>query len=127
MVTAWWRGVGPAHNIFVVESFIDELAHAAKQDPHAFRRSLLAKNPRALGVLDLAAEKAGWGGPLPQGVGRGVMLQFAFGSYLLVVCEVQVPRAARSGCAASSRRWIAGRRSIPISSGRRSWAASSSA
>jgi isoquinoline 1-oxidoreductase beta subunit len=95
LVTAWWRGVGPAHNIFVVESFIDELAYAAKQDPHAFRRSLLAKNPRALRVLDLAAEKAGWGGPLPQGVARGIMVQFAFGSYLSVVCEVQVTEGSQ--------------------------------
>jgi isoquinoline 1-oxidoreductase beta subunit len=90
VVTAWWRGVGPAHNIFVVESVIDELAAAAKQDPVAFRRALLQKNPRALGVLNLAAEKSGWGSPLPKGVGRGVMLQYAFGSYLSVVCEAAV-------------------------------------
>ena len=90
VVTAWWRGVGPAANIFVVESFIDELAAAAKRDPVAFRRALLQKNPRALGVLELAAEKAGWGGALPKNVGRGVMVQFAFGSYLSVVCEVEV-------------------------------------
>jgi isoquinoline 1-oxidoreductase beta subunit len=89
VVTAWWRGVGPAHNIFVVESFIDELAVAAKRDPVAFRRSLLQKNPRALGVLELAAEKSGWGDALPKNVGRGVMVQFAFGSYLSVVCEVE--------------------------------------
>ncbi|HEY4173203.1 MAG TPA: molybdopterin cofactor-binding domain-containing protein, partial [Rhodopila sp.] len=95
LVTAWWRGVGPAHNIFVVESFVDELAYAAKQDPHTFRRSLLGKNPRALKVLDLAAEKAGWGSPLPQGVGRGIMVQFAFGSYLSVVCEVQVTEGSQ--------------------------------
>ena len=88
--TAFWRGVGPTHNIFVVESFMDELAHAAKQDPVAYRRKLLARNPRALGVLNLAAEKAGWGTPLPAGRGRGISLQFAFGSYLSEVAEVEV-------------------------------------
>jgi isoquinoline 1-oxidoreductase subunit beta len=90
VVTAWWRGVGPAHNIFVVESVIDELAYAAKQDPVGFRRKLLANNPRTLKVLDLAAEKSGWGAPLPQGVGRGVMVENAFGSFLSVVCEAEV-------------------------------------
>jgi len=94
VVTAWWRGVGPAPNIFVVESFVDELAAAAKRDPVAFRRSLLHKNPRALGVLELAAEKSGWGSPLPKNVGRGVMVQFAFGSFLSVVCEVEVSPAS---------------------------------
>lgn len=90
VVTAWWRGVGSTHNVFVIESFIDELAHAAGQDPVAFRRPLLAKTPRALKVLELAAEKSGWGSPLPAGVGRGIMVQFAFGSFLSVVCEVEV-------------------------------------
>ncbi len=90
MNTSWWRGVGPTHNLFVVESFIDELAHAAKQDPIEFRRGMLQKNPRALAVLNLAAEKSGWGSPLPRGAGRGVELQFAFGSYLCCVLEVEV-------------------------------------
>jgi len=90
VITAWWRGVGPAHNIFVVESFVDELAYAAKQDPVAFRKPMLAKNPRTLKVLELAAEKSGWGSPLPQGAGRGIMVQNAFGSFLSVVCEVEV-------------------------------------
>jgi isoquinoline 1-oxidoreductase beta subunit len=88
--TGWWRGVGPTHNVFVVESFMDELAAAAKQDPVAYRRTMLDKNPRALAVLNLAAEKSGWGKPLPAGHGRGITLQFAFGSYVAAVLEVEV-------------------------------------
>jgi len=88
--TAFWRSVGPSHNVFVTESFIDELAAAAKQDAVAYRRALLDKSPRAKAVLDLAAEKAGWGQALPKGSGRGVSLQFVFGSYLAQVAEVEV-------------------------------------
>jgi len=90
--TGWWRGVGPTHNIFVVESFIDELAAVAKQDPVEYRRALLSKSPRAKAVLELAAEKAGWGQPLPEGHGRGVSVQFAFGSFVAQVAEVQVAK-----------------------------------
>jgi isoquinoline 1-oxidoreductase beta subunit len=88
--TSWWRGVGPTHNVFVVESFIDELAHAAKQDPVAYRGKLLGHNPRALAVLSLAAGKAGWGSPLPARYGRGISVQFAYGSYVSQVAEVEV-------------------------------------
>ena len=91
--TAFWRSVGPSHNVFVTESFIDELAAAAKQDAVAYRRALLGKSPRAKAVLDLAAGKAGWGQPLPKGIGRGVSLQFAFGSWLALVAEVEVSKA----------------------------------
>jgi isoquinoline 1-oxidoreductase subunit beta len=90
--TAFWRSVGPSHNVFVTESFIDELAAAAKQDAVAYRRALLGKSPRAKAVLDLAAEKAGWGQPLPDRVGRGVALQFVFGTYMAHVAEVEVAK-----------------------------------
>jgi isoquinoline 1-oxidoreductase beta subunit len=92
LATTWWRGVGPTHNIFVVESFIDELAAAAKQDPFEYRRLLLDKSPRARAVLELAAEKAGWGQPLPAGHGRGISVQQAFGSYVAQVAEVAVSK-----------------------------------
>ena len=88
--TGWWRGVGPTHNLFVVESFVDELATAAKQDPVEFRRKMLTKNPRALAVLNLAAEKSNWGTALPAGYGRGIELQFAFGTYISCALEVEV-------------------------------------
>ncbi|AKJ30268.1 xanthine dehydrogenase family protein molybdopterin-binding subunit [Caldimonas brevitalea] len=92
--TAFWRGVGPTHNIFVVESFIDELAAAAGRDPVDYRRALLAKVPRLRAVLDLAAAESGWGTPLkaPAGsrAGRGMAVQQAFGSYMAQVAEVVV-------------------------------------
>lgn len=86
----WWRSVGNSHTAFVVESFIDELAHAAAKDPYQFRRTLLAKKPRHLAVLDLAAEKANWGTPLRKGHGRGIALHFSFDTYVAEVAEVSV-------------------------------------
>jgi isoquinoline 1-oxidoreductase subunit beta len=90
--TAFWRSVGPSHNVFVTESFMDELAAAAKQDAVGYRRALLDKSPRAKAVLELAAEKAGWGQPLPERVGRGVSLQFVFATYMAQVAEVEVSK-----------------------------------
>ena len=90
--TAFWRSVGPSHNVFVTESFMDELAAIAKQDPVAYRRVLLGKSPRAKAVLELAAQKAGWGQPLPERAGRGVSLQSAFATYMVHVAEVEVAK-----------------------------------
>jgi isoquinoline 1-oxidoreductase subunit beta len=86
----WWRSVGHTHTGFVVESFIDELAHAAGKDPYAYRRELLAGKPRHLGVLELAAQKAGWGTPLPAGRARGIAVHASFGSFCAQVGEVSI-------------------------------------
>jgi isoquinoline 1-oxidoreductase subunit beta len=89
--TGWWRGVGVTHNAFVIESFIDELAAAARQDPLAYRRALLGKSPRALAVLDIAAKAAGWGGKLSPGHGRGIALMYSgWDTYVAEVAEVEV-------------------------------------
>jgi isoquinoline 1-oxidoreductase beta subunit len=86
----WWRSVGNSHTAFAVESFVDELASAARRDPLAFRRALLAKSPRVLAVLELAAEKAGWGSPPPAGRARGLAVHESFGSIVAHVAEVAV-------------------------------------
>jgi isoquinoline 1-oxidoreductase subunit beta len=90
--TAFWRSVGPSHNVFITESFVDEIAAAAKQDAVAYRRALLDKSSRAKAVLELAAQKAGWGQALPERVGRGVSLQSVFGTYMAQVAEVEVSK-----------------------------------
>jgi isoquinoline 1-oxidoreductase subunit beta len=88
--TAFWRGVGPTHNVYVIESFIDELAAIAKKDPVDYRRAMLGSNPRALHVLNRAAEIAGWGKPLADRRGRGVCVHNTFGSFMSQVAEVTV-------------------------------------
>ena len=86
----FWRSVNNSFNAFVVESFIDELAHAAKKDPYEYRRDLLSKAPRHLGVLNLAAKQAGWGTPLGAGRARGIAVFKAFETYVAQVAEVSV-------------------------------------
>ncbi len=100
----FWRSVNNSFNAFAVESFIDELAHAAKKDPYEYRRDLLGKAPRHLGVLNLAASKAGWGTPLPAGRAHGIAVHKSFDSYVAEVAEVSVdadgtPRVHRVVCA----------------------------
>lgn len=86
----WWRSVGHSHSGFAMESLIDELAHASKQDPLVYRRQLLKDHPRHLAALNLAADKAGWGKPLAKGVFRGIAVHESFGSYVAQVAEVSV-------------------------------------
>jgi isoquinoline 1-oxidoreductase beta subunit len=88
----WWRSVGNTHTAFAMECMIDELAHAAGKDPLAYRAALLAKHPRHLRVLRLAAEKAGWGKPAPRGRARGLAVHESFGSIVAEVAEVSVDR-----------------------------------
>lgn len=97
---AWWRSVTSSFNAFAVECFVDELAHAAGADPCEFRMRALEENQKAQGldrrkfknVLRLAAEKAGWGKPLPAGWGRGIACHWSFGSYIAHVAEVSVEK-----------------------------------
>ncbi|MBI5710806.1 MAG: xanthine dehydrogenase family protein molybdopterin-binding subunit [Candidatus Eisenbacteria bacterium] len=86
----WWRSVGSSQNAFVTECFVDEVAAAGGHDPLAFRRALLRDQPRHLAVLNLAAEKAGWGAPLPPRRGRGLAVHGSFGSFVAMVAEVAV-------------------------------------
>jgi isoquinoline 1-oxidoreductase subunit beta len=90
----FWRSVGNSHNGFITECFVEELAKAGGKDPFEFRRKLLANAPRHRGVLELAAEKAGWGKPLAAGRTRGIAVVESFGSYVAEVAEVSVNRSS---------------------------------
>ncbi|HEX5011776.1 MAG TPA: xanthine dehydrogenase family protein molybdopterin-binding subunit [Planctomycetota bacterium] len=99
VTTLWWRSVGHTHTAFVVESFLDDLAHETGTDPLELRRRLLAAQPRWLGVLNLAAAKAGWGSPAPPGRARGLAVHHSFKTWVAHVAEVSllegVPRVHR--------------------------------
>jgi len=86
----WWRSVGHTHTAYSTETFIDELAAAADKDPFEFRVALLKDHPRHLGVLKLAAEKANWGSPLPEGRARGIAVHESFNSFVAEVAEVSL-------------------------------------
>ena len=85
----WWRSVGSTHTAYAVEAFLDDIARGTGQDPVELRRSLLASHPRHLAVLNLAAEKAGWGSELPKGTARGVALHESFNSVVAQIGEVR--------------------------------------
>jgi isoquinoline 1-oxidoreductase beta subunit len=86
----WWRSVYASQNAFAEESFVDEMAIAAGKDPYEFRLAMLEKAPRHKAVLQLAASKADWGKPLPEGYARGIAMYNSFGSYVANVAEVSV-------------------------------------
>jgi isoquinoline 1-oxidoreductase beta subunit len=86
----FWRGVNINQNAIFMECFMDELAHAAGQDPLEFRRKLMGKHPKHLAVLNAVADRAGWGKPAPKGVYRGLAQMMAFGSYVAACAEISV-------------------------------------
>jgi isoquinoline 1-oxidoreductase beta subunit len=100
----WWRSVGHTHTAYAVETFLDQLAAAAKVDELELRRKLLANEPRHLGVLDLVAEKSGYGSPAPEGRARGIAVHKSFGSFVAQVAEVSrgeegLPKVEKVWCA----------------------------
>jgi isoquinoline 1-oxidoreductase beta subunit len=95
----WWRSVGSTHTAFATECFLDEIARETKKDPYQLRRALLAKHPRHKGVLELAAQKAGWGKPLPAGRARGIAVHESFNTFVAQVVEISAKRIERVVCA----------------------------
>lgn len=108
--TLWWRSVGHSHTAFAIESFLDEVAAKAGVDPYDFRRAMLKEKPRHRGVLELAAQKAGWGTKLPAGRARGIAQHFSFGSYVAIVMEASIekgkPRVHRATVAVDCGRVV---------------------
>ncbi|HKE06338.1 MAG TPA: xanthine dehydrogenase family protein molybdopterin-binding subunit [Candidatus Acidoferrum sp.] len=92
----FWRSVGNSHNGYIAECFVDEMAKAAGKDPFEFRRAMLSTDARQRGVLEMAAEKAGWGKPLPADRYRGIAVVESFGSHVAEVAEISIDRKARS-------------------------------
>jgi isoquinoline 1-oxidoreductase beta subunit len=109
--TLWWRSVGSTHTAFSTETFLDQLAEVAGIDPLEIRRKLLAKHPRHLGVLELAAEKAGWGQPLAPGRARGLAVHESFHSFVAHVVEVS---AGKDGLPKVEKVVVAADCGIPI-------------
>ncbi|MGH8692115.1 MAG: molybdopterin cofactor-binding domain-containing protein [Burkholderiales bacterium] len=95
----WWRSVGSTHTAFATECFLDEIARETKKDPYELRRALLAKHPRHKGVLELAAQKAGWGKPLPASRARGIAVHESFNTFVAQVVEISKARIERVVCA----------------------------
>lgn len=100
----WWRSVGHTHTAYSTETFLDDLARKAGKDPVEWRLEMLSEHPRHAGVLKLAAEKAGWGDPLPEGRARGVAVHESFSSFVAQVAEVSrgqdgMPRVHKVVCA----------------------------
>jgi isoquinoline 1-oxidoreductase beta subunit len=95
----WWRSVGSTHTAFATECFLDEIARETKKDPYELRRALLAKHPRHKGVLELAAQKAGWDKPVPAGRARGIAVHESFNTFVAQVVEISKTRIERVVCA----------------------------
>jgi isoquinoline 1-oxidoreductase beta subunit len=91
----FWRGVNNNQNAIYLECFVDEMAHAAGQDPLEFRRRMMGNSPKHLAVLNAAAEKGGWGKPAPAGIFRGLAQHMGYGSYVAACAEISIDAAGK--------------------------------